>query len=454
MQDWSSSGQASSRSTQQTKQGKWLFTALVLLCFTALAVLLFLSGDVGSQTYKQEALLLTQNSTVQVTPVKMQERYERKRTVYGQVETAKRANIGFDISGAIATVNVAEGEYVRAGQVLASLDLERLLSQEKELNAQRSRVLSERRLAELSAKRVADLVARRLEPQQNLDQVQANLDAATAQVAEVEAMLNSLQLEKEKSVLKAPFDGQVIAQLTDQGTVLNAGQAVFTIITDEILEARFGLPSDIAFGLRLGDQKQIKVGEGNDTHLVNATVISVAKQRNLATRTIDVVLAIEPEAQAAKSGNSETNTLQHGSSVIEGDLVSIDVGIEVQTKGAWLPLSALSSGIRGLWSVLVVDQNNQKLEVRVVAVEQLEKTRVYVSGAIRHDELVVVNGTHRLVPGQKVQKLEHLEYFDQLQQHKQADFHQINAHQINAHQIDAKQINLVHDNQSRQLSLD
>ena len=125
---------------------------------------------------------------------------------------------------------------------------------------------------------------------------------------------------------------------------------------------------------------------------------SVAKQRNLSTRTIDALFTIEQSALSE----------QQLQALVSGDLVNIRVEIEIDKKGAWVPLSALSSGLRGLWTVFVYDESTQRIDSRLVSVEQLSAERAFVSGAIKQGDLLVSHGAHRFTPGQKVSQISRL----------------------------------------------
>lgn len=381
----------------QHKKGQVLLLVISLVCFGLLALLMVIAGGAGDQAYADSERLVLQNAKVQVASVSVVESFQRRRIVYGQVESAKHSNIGFELSGILQSLQVSEGDSVKSGQTLATLDLARLEAQQNELRAALNRAKAEARLAELSAARVTELVNAKLEPQQRLDEASANLDAAQALVSEVEAQSASVTVEIQKSALRAPFDGQVLSQLIDQGTVVNIGQPVLTLISDSELEARFGLPENIAFGLSLGEQRPIRLGD--DTFI--GTVKSVAKQRTLATRTIDAVLSIDRNELSS----------QQLMALVSGDLVSIQVMLTVPKKGAWIPIGALANGVRGLWTVLVYNNTSETLSPRLVAVEHIDSQRAFISGAITQGDQIVVNGTHRFIPGQTVKKVEQVSMF-------------------------------------------
>ena len=377
------------------RNGILLMLAITGVCFALLVALMVFSGSGASQAYAQEQLMVVQNSKLTVMPIKIQDSFERKRIVYGAIESAKQSDIGFELGGVLNRFSAVEGDSVKAGQILASLDVARLKAQQTEIEAGIARAKAQARLASLSSKRVQDLVKAKLEPQQRLDESQAELDAAQALLRETQARLASLQVDLDISTLSEPFDGQIVRQYVDEGTVLNSGQAVFSILAQDSLEARFGLPEDTAFGIIKGDEYQLMMGET----AIMARVKSVSKQRNLATRTLDALFSIE---------QSQLSPAQLFS-LVSGNLVSINVSIDIEKSGAWVPVDALASGVRGLWTIFVYDQGSQTLSSRTVAVEHLEGARAFVSGAIRNNEQIVVTGTHRFIPGQKVNQVEVLD---------------------------------------------
>ncbi len=358
---------------------------ITLVCFISLTVLMLFSGNHNAVALDSSQLFAVENSRVQVMPVNVQQEYVRERLVYGQLESGKLADIGFERSGAISELLVEEGAFVVAGQPLAKLNNERLLAQQKELQASLDRARADAKLSKLSQQRVKDLVTKKLEPKQRLDEANAQLDASNAVVAETQARLSSLDVEINKLVLTAPYDGQIIAQNLDSGAVVAVGQSVFRIIDNASLEARFGLPEDTAFMLQSAISFKLQLN-GRD---IKADLKTIERSRNRATRTLDAIFSIAPD-------NRDLST------AVTGDIISLTVELPYAKEGAWLPLSALSNGVRGMWSVLVLDAETSELSPRLVIAEHIEGQAVYVSGGLQHDDLVVVDGLQRFTPGQKV----------------------------------------------------
>jgi RND family efflux transporter MFP subunit len=368
--------------------------ALLVLCigsFLLLIVLILFSGDKTAIAFADKQSMVIENAKVNVQVLSIQPAYTKQRKVYGLIESAQQANLAFELSGVIEQIRAVEGERVKKGQILATLGKQRLFAQKKELDAVLLRAEADARLASLSAKRTAELVKKRLE--QRLDEARAALDAANALVNEVRAKHESLDVELQKSSLVAPFDGQLVQQLLDSGTVVSSGQPVFSLIAELDLEARIGLPTQSPLALNVGAPYEL-IYEGET---LPSILISIAKQRNRATRAVDAVFKID--SQAAQK-----------TYLMPGDLVSLSVDVQIQKQGAWIPISALSNGVRGLWTLFVIDKSSgsQIIQARSVYVEYLEQDRAFVSGAIVQGEWLVVSGLHRLTPNQLVQNIQML----------------------------------------------
>jgi hypothetical protein len=79
---------------------------------------------------------------------------------------------------------------------------------------------------------------------------------------------------------------------------------------------------------------------------------------------------------------------------------------EVQERGFWAPMTALSEGRRGLWSVYaaVKDEASGTLTVkpRPVEVLHVEAGRAFVRGGARQGDRIITSGINRIAPGQSV----------------------------------------------------
>ena len=363
----------------------WLAIGAVVIAFFMLALLLVAAGNGQNTVAPTEAKI----HSVNVVEIVQQQHYIEHHSIVGRAEASQMTELGLDSAGVLASVLVDEGQYVKKGQVLATLDEQRLQARRKELQASLFRGEAEARIARLSLTRVKALVARKLESTQALDELIESSTSADAAVDEMKARLNSLDVDLARSKLLAPFDGQISGRVIDIGAAVNPGQALFTLQTMNALEVRMALPTDLASTFSLAQQVELTHGKAKYA----ATVKSIAKQRLLATQTIDVIFMLVADDPQR----------------VPGDLFSIRQSRQHDGQGYWLPSTSLISSLRGLWSVFVVAQSEQSehLLSKLVEVLHVEGDRVYVRGALVNRDKVVVDGLQRLVPGQRVKSRTH-----------------------------------------------
>ena len=365
---------------QQPSYKKYLIWLLSFIALTALVLLMKASGNEQHQQSPAE----TKKVLVNVMPIEWHEQYVQKRLVVGRAEAPQTTAIGFDQGGSVVDIFVDDGQAVEQGQTLAVLDNQRFKAQMNELTAILNRAKSEANLAELSLKRVVELVAKKLESAQRLDESTESVNAAKAFVDEILARKQTLLVEISKTKLLAPFNGSVVRRLVDKGTVVSTGQTLFNLQQNGQLEARFALSADHVNKFSI-DQVIAVTTKTNQTL---GKIKSIAQQRRLDTRTVDMIISL-----------TEPNL-----SILPGDLLHIDISSNIDAQGFWVPRKALVSSVRGLWSLFTVEDidGEQQLVVKLVEVVHADDKKAFVRGALKEQVSVVIEGVHRLVSGQKV----------------------------------------------------
>ncbi|QDU40370.1 Macrolide export protein MacA [Maioricimonas rarisocia] len=370
---------------------------------------------------------------------------ETRHTFTGVVEPARTSQLGFERSGRVLELLVDEGERVEADQPLARLDTQALEIRSRELEAKRlearailaelrrgpreetiaaARANVEQFQAELELWTVTCSRNDRLRQndaitEQQYDNARLNMSAARARlsaaksqlreleegtrqeqldaqdavVAQLDANLALVETDLEKSVLRAPFAGTISKRLIDEGTVTSATATVFELVDTDHLEARIGLPADVASRLQPGQEKGLRKG----TQHLAGRIRAVRPVLDPVTRTQVVIIDIVDDASRQ---------------TVPGEVVRLDITETGDADGFWVPLSALAQGPRGLWSLYAVDPasadaqaaeaNNARVERRTVEVVHTEEDQALVRGTVYDGDRIVVNGLHRIVPGQLV----------------------------------------------------
>ncbi|HEY9736690.1 MAG TPA: efflux RND transporter periplasmic adaptor subunit, partial [Trichocoleus sp.] len=401
-----------SKQKKRPRDRKWIWLLPLALLPLGAVVLPQLLSSAPVETAQAQALPV---QTVRLTSV---DRYDTQRTYTGEIVARRSSSLGFEGSGTLIKLLVDDGDTVAAGQPLAQLDVRSLEAQRQQLVAQKDQALAQLReletgprqeniaaaqaavadleqqvaLAQIQRQRRQELYNRgaisleeldqqsfgagslenRLQQAQSqLDELLAGsrreqVDAQTARVRQLDASLQAIDVDLSKSLLRAPFSGTVSRRLVDEGTVVSGGQAVLKLIEGSTLEARIGVPTQVADTLSVGSSQSIQVGGT----ALPATVTALLPELDAASRTVTVVLAVQAEA-AVTVGQTARLVL-----------TETQVG-----EGFWLPATTLVPGERGLWSVYVtvpkLDGVGFEVARRDVELLHTEGDRILIRGMVQ-----------------------------------------------------------------------
>ena len=410
-------------------------------------IILTVLGATGSWFLSGEPLDATELESsdrtalpVKTMPVEAVTSIIRARQFTGTVIAGRRSRLAFERSARLTKVMFDEGQPVKAGEVVATIDQRQLVALVSELKAQiqqqtavlaelnsgprteviasakadlaaltadvelkkatfdRAEGLFERRATSAQARDEVRLdwkatVARREAIERKLDELQAGtrtekIAAQKAVIAGLSAKLEQLQIDVDDSQLSAPFSGTIVNRFADEGDMLTAQQPVLELLETSKLEARIGVPSALVHSL---DRTGYVVLNSGQTE-VTGKIRSVIAQVDPATRTQTVVIDIDDAEHSA---------------LADGSLIRLSFDETQPVKGFRVPLTALASGSRGLWSVYVIeptktDEAETLIAARAVEVLHTDGDFAIVRGAIYEDERIIADGVHKVVPGQRV----------------------------------------------------
>ncbi|WP_051201543.1 efflux RND transporter periplasmic adaptor subunit [Paracoccus aminophilus] len=211
----------------------WRLTGLLLLA-AALAGGGWYSG-LGRSTVSTPAVL-----TAPVTRATI----EQTVLATGTLKPARLVAVGAQVSGRITSVDVALGQKVKAGDLIAQIEQvtqrNQLRTAEAQLAATKAQ-LKEREanlaLAERTLDRQKAMVAKNASARTDLDSaeaavevLQAQIEALNAQIEQGEVAIETAQANLDYTRITAPIDGTVLAVISQEGQTLNANQAAPTIV--------------------------------------------------------------------------------------------------------------------------------------------------------------------------------------------------------------------------------
>lgn len=205
----------------------------------------------------------------------------------GTVEARILSELGFEVGGALVELNADHGDRVSEGDVLARLD-----GREQEARIARARAgvtnaeaavaMAEAAVGKArvvlvqkkqSNERKQALLSRQTVSAETAEEAQMEEDVAAAELAvaisEVEVARAALedaraqyQLERvllDQHVLTAPYDAIVVERHKELGSVLSAGEALFTLVAPETVWALAYVDEARAGGIRVGQPAEVRL---------------------------------------------------------------------------------------------------------------------------------------------------------------------------------------------------
>ncbi|KAA5801666.1 efflux RND transporter periplasmic adaptor subunit [Alkalicaulis satelles] len=371
-------GLTSSIRSKAGRLGLGVLAAAVLVGVAVIAVSTLRSAGAGpGQAAVAEPLPVETFTARYVSEAAMEARYP------GLVSPWRMSALGFETGGRIVAIDARIGDRVSEGDVLARLDTRTLEAQVSAARAEASAAEAQAGLARVTLERQQALVDRGHVSGQRLDESAASQRAALARAAAARASAEALAVRLELSTLTAPFDGVVTARHLDEGAIAPPGAPVLTLVEDSRLEMRVSIPASEAGRLEPGRAYPVEFG---------------SQRAEARLRTVTGVIEMEQRAVTA------VFDIDGGEGASSGAVGRVRVRATLQERGFWAPVTALTEGRRGLWSmyVLIADNGAYRIEPRPVEVIHTEGDTVFVRGAVNDGDTVMAAGVNRVAPGQRV----------------------------------------------------
>jgi membrane fusion protein (multidrug efflux system) len=192
--------------------------------------------------------------------------------VNGTVLSNESVELRPETSGRLIYLNIPDGAKVSQGAILARVN-------DAELQAQLEQQKSQLDLAQKTEKRLANLL--------KVNGVnQADYDAAVNTLNNVQANIKVTTALLDKTVIKAPFSGELGLRLVSQGAYVTPSTLLGTLQQTDKVKIDFAVPETYAEVIKKGDK--IKVLMSNATEPLEATIHAIEPQVNSVSRNIKV----------------------------------------------------------------------------------------------------------------------------------------------------------------------
>lgn len=283
--------------------------------------------------------------------------------------------------GMVAAVLVEPGQWVGAGQVLATIDRRVQTQQAASLGSQIAVAQADARLAQANLDRAQALVKNGFISKAQIDQLTATRDAANARARVAGANYQQSLASNSRLDIRAPAAGLVLERRVEPGQIVSAGSGMLI---------RMAKGGEMEMLARLGEADLARMHAGlaatitpvGSTQSVKGQVWQVSPVIDPQTRQGIVRIAVPYSAAIRPGGFAEAK--------IVGGVANVPL----------LPQSAVQSDDKGNY-VYVIDGNN-KVVRRDVKVGDVGDNGVTIMAGLTGQERVVLSAGAFLNPGETV----------------------------------------------------
>ena len=330
-----------------------------------------------STNYHQSADILTISPSLS---------YDIKRAYIGKVVSKQLTSLSFEYAGKVAKVYVDSGDLVSKGQLLAEFDTELLTIQRQAIVATIEQFRARAELNRLNLSRINNLRTKGYSSKQTVDELEAEKTIINADISRQQANIASIEYQISHAKLHAPFAAVISSRTVAEGENFSPNQDAFNLIQQAAHEVSVGVPVKVASQLVVGQTLSVTLNK----QTLTGQILAIGKQVHQVSRTIELRLALK-----------QTLTFYNG------QLAQVNIEQGVEQAGFWLPLSALTDGIRGQWNVYQVTATTDDLltiSATTVEVKYATLDAAYITGLPLVTHEVIASGVHRYVPRQIVKR--------------------------------------------------
>jgi multidrug efflux system membrane fusion protein len=315
-------------------------------------------------------------------------------TAIGTVQPIATVQIKSRMDGEVAAVNFEEGQEVKEGDTLFSLDDRAVKAQLQlsEANLERDRAQLER--AKLEVTRQSELAGRGVASAQKLEDTKTSMAVFEAAVRASQATLENARVNLNYTSIRAPITGQTGTVGFKKGSIVKAVDTsptvapLVTITQLRPIYVVFTVPerhlSDIRAAMKSGRLPVIVTIPSQPQAPITGTLTFIDNQVEVATGTISL---------KAKFDNDDDR-------LWPGQFVNVTLTLGVQENAVVVPRAAIEVGPNGPYVFVI--RPDSTVELRLVKPDRTVNDRTVIAEGIVPGEQVVVDGQLRLGNGTRV----------------------------------------------------
>ncbi len=309
----------------------------------------------------------------------------------GRVEPYARVTIKSRVNGELQRVHFREGQEVKAGDLLFTIDPRPFEAELQEARARLAKDVALAKKAEKDLQRNESLVKGGYVSEEQFEQTRANAEALKATIEADKALVERVQLELSYCQIRSPITGRIGRLQIDQGSMIKANDDVGMVDIVQIMPiyVDFAVPE-----LHLPDLKKYQAKGPLRVAAVIPSEDAPPEQGELTFMDNEV--------------NQQTGTIRlrgtfanRSTRLWPGQFVKVILTLTTRTNATVIPYQAIQKGQSGEFVFVV--KPDLTVESRPVSVNITREEEAVIDKGLTPGEQVVTDGQIRLFQGAKVE---------------------------------------------------
>jgi len=308
----------------------------------------------------------------------------------GTVEAYSTVSVKTQITGELTGVFFREGQDVKKGDLLFTLDKRPFEADLKRQESNLARDVAQAEMARVQAKRYAALLKEGVIAKEQYDQFQSNADALDAAVAADKAAIDNARVQVVYCSIYSPINGRTGSLIVHRGNMIKANDnpALVNINQVEPIYVTFMVPEQ-----NLGTIKRFA---GTGKLAVQAVIPNESKPAMGRLSFIDNT--VDQTTGTIKLKGEFANTDRK---LWPGQFVNVSLTLNTQSNAIVVPSQAIQNGQQGQFVFVI--KPDMTVDARPVVVNRTASGQSVVDKGLTPGERVVTDGQLKLVPGSKVE---------------------------------------------------
>jgi multidrug efflux system membrane fusion protein len=308
----------------------------------------------------------------------------------GTVTPLATARVRPQVSGVLEKVLFKEGQMVRAGDLLATMDPRQFELALAQATGQRQRDTAQLDSARVTLARFKTLLEQDSIARQEVDSQTALVKQLEGTVMIDNAAVGAAQLNLSYTRITAPISGRVGLRTVDVGNTISSSDTNGVAIITQVMpmDVVFAVPQDRISDVLGAAKKNMQVMAMNRTRtgvLGTGTFASLDNQVDITTGTVKA---------KARFANAD-------SALFANQFVNIQLNIRSIDNAVVVPVTAVRLGGSGDF-VFVLNPAERTVSVRPVTRGQATGEKIVIASGLKAGEQVITEGADRLKEGSRV----------------------------------------------------